>query len=61
MTRHEGITYLRASGIDHHVLALRQGEHPALGAVTFRLHSDVEFELIAAASRQHGATLLKVP
>ena len=61
MTRHEGVTYLRASGIDHHVVALRQGERPALKAVTFRLHSDAEFEVIAAASRQHGATLLSGP
>ncbi len=61
VTRHEGITYLRASGDDHHVVALRQGDRPALGAVTFRLHSDAEFELIAAASQQHGATLLTGP
>ena len=57
VTRHEGVTYLRASGTDHHVVALRQGERPALRAVTFRLHSDAEFEAIAAASQQHGATL----
>lgn len=61
VTRHEGVTYLRASGVDHHVVALRQGEHPALRAVTFRLHSDAEFEVIAAASQQHGATLLNGP
>ena len=59
VTRHEGVTYLRASGTDHHVVALRQGDRPALEAVTFRLHSDAEFEVIAAASRQHGATLLE--
>lgn len=61
VTRHEGVTYLRASGIDHHVVALRQGDRPALKAVTFRLHSDAEFELIAAASQHHGATLLNGP
>jgi catechol-2,3-dioxygenase len=61
VTRHEGITYLRASGIDHHVVALRQAGCPTLKAVTFRLHSDAEFEVIAAASRQHGATLLSSP
>jgi catechol 2,3-dioxygenase len=61
VTRHEGITYLRASGIDHHVVALRQAGCPTLKAVTFRLHSDAEFEVIAAASRQHGATLLSGP
>ena len=61
VTRHEGVTYLRASGTDHHVVALRQGERPALRAVTFRLNSDAEFEMIAAASQQHGATLLSAP
>jgi catechol-2,3-dioxygenase len=61
VTRHEGVTYLRASGADHHVVALRRGERPALRAVTFRLHSDAEFEAIAAASEQHGATLLGGP
>jgi catechol 2,3-dioxygenase len=29
--------------------------------MTFRLHSDAKFESIAAASRQHGATLLSGP
>ena len=61
VTRHEGVTYLRASGTDHHVVALRQGERPALKSVTFRLHSDAEFEAIAGASQQHGATLLSAP
>ena len=61
VTRHEGVTYLRASGVDHHVVALRQGERPALRAVTFRLHSDAEFEVIAAASQLYGATLLNGP
>jgi catechol 2,3-dioxygenase len=61
VTRHQGVTYLRASGTDHHVVALRQGDRPALRDVTFRLHSDAEFEAIAAASRQHGATRLHGP
>lgn len=61
VTRHEGVTYLRASGNDHHVVALRQGDRPALAAVTFRLDSVAEFEAVAARSRQHGATLLGGP
>lgn len=61
VTRHEGITYLRAAGTDHHVVALLQGDRPALKAVTFRLHSDAEFDRVAAASRQNGATLLTDP
>jgi catechol-2,3-dioxygenase len=61
VTRQDGVTYLRASGTDHHVVALRRGDRPALAAVTFRLDSDAEFEVIAAASRRHGATLLSGP
>jgi catechol 2,3-dioxygenase-like lactoylglutathione lyase family enzyme len=61
VTRHGGITYLRATGVDHHVVALRQGDRPALNAVTFRLQSDADFENIAAASQQNGATLISGP
>lgn len=61
VTRHEGVTYLRASGTDHHVVALRQADRPALKAITFRLQSHAEFDSVAAASRQHGATLLSSP
>jgi catechol 2,3-dioxygenase len=61
VTRHAGVTYLRASGLDHHVVALRQGDRPALRAVTFRLDSESAFETIAAASLRHGATLLNGP
>jgi catechol 2,3-dioxygenase len=61
VTQHEGVAYLRASGADHHVIALRQADHPALRAITFRLHSDAEFETIAASSQKHGATLLSGP
>ncbi len=61
VTRHAGVTYLRASGSDHHVVALRQHDRPALRAITFRLHSDAEFHTIAALSVQHGAALLSGP
>jgi catechol-2,3-dioxygenase len=61
VTRHEGVSYLRAGGADHHVLALHQGDRPALRAVTFRLDSDAEFAAIAALALQHGATLLAGP
>jgi catechol 2,3-dioxygenase len=61
VTRHDGVSYLRASSSDHHVVALRQGDRPALRAITFRLHSDAEFETIAATSVKHGATLLSGP
>jgi catechol-2,3-dioxygenase len=61
VTQREGTAYLRASGGDHHVFALHQGDHPALRSITFRLHSDADFETIAAASVKHGATLLAGP
>lgn len=61
VTRHAGVSYLRAGGTDHHVVALRQGERPALRAITFRLDSDADFAGIAAACRQEGATLLSDP
>jgi catechol-2,3-dioxygenase len=61
VTRAGGVTYLRASGADHHVLALRQGDGPALRAIDFRLDSAFEFEPVTAACQQHGATLLSGP
>jgi len=61
VTRHEGVTYLRASGADHHVVTLRQGDCPALRAVTFRIASDAQFEVIAAASQRQGAALISGP
>ena len=61
VTRQDGVSYLRASGTDHHVLALHAGDGPALRAVTFRLESDAQFETIAAACREQGATLLSGP
>lgn len=44
VTRHGG-SYLRASGTDHHVVALHQGDRPALRAITFRLNADRDVEL----------------
>ena len=61
VTRHDRVSYLRAGGSDHHVVALRQGDAPALRAITFRLHDDAEFERIAVACRRQGATLLSGP
>jgi catechol-2,3-dioxygenase len=61
VTRHAGVSYLRASGTDHHVVALHKSHRPALRAITFRLESAADFESLAAASSQHGATLLSGP
>lgn len=61
VTRTGGVTYLRATGADHHVVALQQGDGPALRAIDFRLYSASEFERVAAACQQHGATLVSAP
>ena len=57
VTRTGGVTYLRATGADHHVVALRQGDGPALRAIDFRLNSAAEFERVAAAWRACGAII----
>lgn len=61
VARLDGVSYLRAGGSDHHVVALRQGDAAALRAITFRLDDDAEFERIAAACRRQGATSLSGP
>jgi catechol 2,3-dioxygenase-like lactoylglutathione lyase family enzyme len=48
VARHHGVIYLRASGSDHHVLALHQSARPELRAVTFRVASKEDFAPIAA-------------
>jgi catechol 2,3-dioxygenase len=53
VARHNGVTYLRADGPDHHVLALQQSSRPELCAVTFRVTSSDDFGPIA----QHVAAL----
>jgi catechol 2,3-dioxygenase-like lactoylglutathione lyase family enzyme len=45
--RHNGVTYLRADGCDHHVVALHRSEQPELRAVTFRIASSSDFAPIA--------------
>lgn len=61
VTRHEGVSYLRAGGSDHHVIALRQSDRPVLRAITFRLASEADFAGITAKTLQHGAALLAEP
>lgn len=61
VARHDGVTYLRAAGTDHHVVALRQANGLALRAITFRLDTKAEFKELAAASQQQGASLLSGP
>ena len=47
VARHNGVTYLRADGYDHHVVALHRSERPELRAVTFRITSSNDFAPIA--------------
>jgi catechol 2,3-dioxygenase-like lactoylglutathione lyase family enzyme len=47
VTRHNGMTYLRADGSDHHVVALHRSMRPELRAVTFRISSPDDFAPIA--------------
>jgi catechol 2,3-dioxygenase len=56
--RTEGVVYLRATGSDHHVVALHRSERPELRAVTFRLADATDFDTIAKNAIREGATLL---
>ena len=53
--------YLRATGADHHVLALLPGPAPKLLATTFRAASAEALEAIAAGAAAAGCTLLSPP
>jgi catechol-2,3-dioxygenase len=61
VTRQDGVSYLRATGTDHHVVALHQADRSALRAITFRLDTENDFDRLAQACQQHGATLLSAP
>lgn len=61
VAREDGVSYLRASGSDHHVVALHQADRLALRAITFRLDTEADFERTAALCRQHGAEVLSGP
>ncbi len=53
--------YLRASGSDHHVVALHRSERPELRAVTFRVAEPGDFGSIAAKATAEGGELLSGP
>ncbi len=57
--RDEGVVYLRASGDDHHVLALHAGERSALRETAFRV--EAEADLAGIAARAEGCTILPNP
>lgn len=57
----DGVVYLRATGSDHHVVALHRSERTELKAVTFRLASSDDFEAISRNAIREGAVLLSAP
>ncbi|CCE05559.1 putative Metapyrocatechase (MPC) (CatO2ase) (Catechol 2,3-dioxygenase) [Bradyrhizobium sp. STM 3843] len=57
----EGVVYLRATGSDHHVVALHRSERTELKAVTFRLTDDDDFDTISRDAIREGATPLSAP
>jgi catechol-2,3-dioxygenase len=56
--RHNGVVYLRASGRDHHVVALHRSTLPELRVVTFRVASPDDFRPIAANVVALGAQVV---
>lgn len=61
VSRAGGIVYLRATGSDHHVVALYESERPELGAVTFRVASADDLASLAAGAVAEGAQLIHGP
>ncbi|MBR0833711.1 VOC family protein [Bradyrhizobium manausense] len=61
VTQAAGIVYLRATGSDHHVVALYQSELPEFGAVTFRVADADDLDAIAANAVKEGARLVSSP
>jgi catechol 2,3-dioxygenase len=53
--------YLRATGPDHHVLALHAAGQVALRSVTFRCNEAADLDAIASAARAHGCEILSLP
>jgi len=57
----DGVIHLRATGSDHHVLALHQSDRTELKAVTFRLADINDFDALGRNAIDQGATLLSAP
>jgi len=58
VARHKGVTYLRADGFDHHVVALHRSARPELRAVTFRIASSNDFAPIAKNVVEQGGQVI---
>jgi catechol 2,3-dioxygenase len=59
--RADGVTYLRATGSDHHVVALHPSDRAELRSVTFRAASQGDLAQVAAAAASQGAEILSGP
>lgn len=59
--RQNGAVYLRASGADHHVLALHPSDRPEILSVTFRVGAHEDLGALAERALAHGGTLLAPP
>jgi catechol-2,3-dioxygenase len=53
--------YLRATGSDHHVLALHAAPRVALRSVTFRANEAADLDKLASAARSFGCEILEAP
>ena len=61
VARHDEVVYLRATGTDHHVLALHRSDRVEMKSVTFRAASREELTAIADAAVREGAQVLSDP
>ena len=59
--RDQGSVYLRATGSDHHVVALHVSARPELRAVTFRLDSADDFAALGVNVVEQGGQVLSPP
>jgi catechol-2,3-dioxygenase len=59
--RDRGVVYLRASGRDHHVVALHRSTRPELRVVTFRVASSDDFAPIASNVVAEGGQVVSLP
>jgi catechol-2,3-dioxygenase len=61
VSRTADVVYLRASGADHHVLALHAGQRSDLRSVTFRTTSAEDLTAVLKHAQEYGAQVLAGP
>lgn len=59
--RSNGVVYLRASGSDHHILALEKRDGPELRSVTFRIATTDDYPVITANVVANGGEIVSPP